>query len=416
MLSLFLLFFSKTAVYAKSIVNDPVKNEKGIYVLNSEKTDISLNTQNIYNETSDNGSFRFFIPTEFMSGAGAAGFTDAENNNDTLLMFTGDFMCLRGQQYSAEIKGGYNFSPSFAFVEPLFKSADFVCGNLETLISKSNPLTKNQNTVNGQPQCNGPEAYLSALKKAGVDAVVTANNHCCDWGKSGINETKQMLEKHKIPNVGTNSEGENNRYIIINVKGINIAVLSYSHIINQRGKMSAYDLETMVNCYDIVQVNKDIHDAKENGADFVAVYCHWGTENTEELNWFQKNDSKDIANAGADIIIGSHPHCLQRCEYIQTDDNRQVMCMYSMGNFVSSMAREINNDTIILCVKINKNPYNKRVLIKDISYIPCFVTSYNGKNNVIIPDLPEYNGNITNSTLTASLKRISRIFSNINYY
>ena len=96
-------------------------------------------------------------------------------------MFVGDLMCLKGQQYAAEVKGGYDFWPSYSYVAKQFKTADFVCGNLETLLSESNPITKIQvNAANGQPQCNGPKVYLDALRRAGIDMVVTANNHTCD--------------------------------------------------------------------------------------------------------------------------------------------------------------------------------------------------------------------------------------------
>lgn len=340
-------------------------------------------------------------------------------------MFTGDSMCLAGQQYSAEIKGGYDFYQSYKYVAGLFDKADLVCGNLETLISESNPITRVQKTINGQPQCNGPAEYLDAIKKAGYDVVVTANNHCCDWGPVGIEETKKHLDEYGIDNVGTNYRDTQVKYIIREVNGIKVAILSYTHLVNQRGKMTKTELSAMVNCYDAKTVKKDIMEARLAGADFVVVYCHWGSENTEEPAQYQKDDAFAVANAGADLIIGSHPHCLQRAEYIRTKDGREVLCMYSMGNFVSSMSRDINNDTIILCVDIEMKTYYQYpggpkaisvVNTKKAGYIPCRVTAVKGYNNVIYPVSPEINGGNTSYSLKEARSRIKKVIKSLKEY
>ena len=335
-------------------------------------------------------------------------------------MFTGDLMCLKGQQYDAARSGTYKFFPAFKYVEPIFGEADLVCGNLETLLSQSNPLTKNQVEENGQPQCNGPVAYLDGLKKAGLDVLVTANNHTCDWGAKGIKETKTHLDDYGFANVGTHynektAEKAGERFAIFDVKGINIAVLSYTHIINQRGKMSASEMKTMVHLFDRDVVKKDISDAKAAGAEFVAVYLHLGTENTEELTRTQIDDMNFTAEAGADLILGSHPHCLQKCTYIKTSDKRKVLCMYSMGNFVSSMARDINNDTIILRVEITKTrgKKNVKVSMSDAPYIPCRVTAKDNYSFVVVPTSSDMNGGYSSKTLKEAEKRIGKVMGGV---
>ncbi len=423
-LSLFFVFLLPSeSVYAKKKSEQIIRTEYfksddmvwktnvNTYTLDCMQACLKVNREIVNNQAAG-----MFLPKNSIAKKFAKCLVNNLISSKATLMFTGDLMCLRGQQYSAEIKGGYDFSPSFEFVAPLFKSADFVCCNLETLISKSNPTTKQQNYINGQPQCNGPVEYLDAIKNAGVNAVVTANNHCCDWGAVGITETKDRLSDYNIPNIGTNYEDTADRFLLFDVNNIKVAVLSYTHLVNQRSKMSAYELDTMVNCYDAKMVKKDIKAAKKAGAEFVVVYSHWGVENTEQLNYFQTNDSKDIAEFGADLIIGSHPHCLQKCEYITTSDGREVLCMYSMGNFVSSMAREINNDTIILNVNLKKNIFDNCVTVENISYIPCYVTSYKGRNNVIIPIQKELNGNLEMNSLKNSFNRITKILKNIDVY
>ena len=188
-------------------------------------------------------------------------------------------MCLRGQQYDASENKGFDFWPSYRFVAGIFKNADFVCGNLETLLSPSNPLTKDRKTDdNGTPLCNGPEELLRALRKAGYDMLVTANNHCCDYGTVGIEETKKALDRYLFANAGISypqpspvsstddndptttdnhpNEADNqpttaenhpntadnhpttaengqgrNPFCIFEVNGIRIAVLSYTHFV-----------------------------------------------------------------------------------------------------------------------------------------------------------------------------------------
>ncbi|MCR4720666.1 MAG: CapA family protein [Lachnospiraceae bacterium] len=345
---------------------------------------------------------------------------DDSDETTAVLMFAGDLMCLKGQQYDASGKKGFDFSPSFKYVTPLFKRADLVCGNLETLLSESNPLTMDQVYENNEPQCNGPVEYLKALKKAGIDMVATANNHTCDWGAVGITETKKHLDDFGLANIGTHynetdpkKAGE--RYAIFNVKGIRVAVLSYTHIINQRGKMIEAEMATMVHLFDRDTVKKDIGDARKDGAEFVVVYLHQGIENTENLTQSQIDDSEFVAEAGADLIIGSHPHCLQKCTYIKTSDGRKVLCMYSMGNFVSSMAREINNDTIILRVEIKKTTEKNgtKVEMSGASYIPCNVQARDGHSFVVFPTSKKLNGGVSSASLKNATKRIAGIMGGV---
>ena len=330
-------------------------------------------------------------------------------------------MCLKGQQFAAGVKSSYDFWPSYKYVAKVFEKADFVCGNLETLLSESNPITKNQvNAKNGQPQCNGPRIYLDAIREAGFDMLVTANNHTCDWGAVGITETKKHLEEYGFANTGTHyydtpADGPEDRFVIFDVNGINIAILSYTHIINQRGYLNADQMEKMVHTFDRDKAKEDIKAAKDKGADFVVVYCHWGIENTETLNSAQLNDSKFLAESGADLIIGSHPHCLQKCEYLDTKDGRKVLCMYSMGNFCSSMVRDINNDTIILKVTIEKRAEQtgSTTSMTDASYIPCHVMSKDNHSFVVVPVSEKLNGGYTSTVLDSAKKRIDKIMNGV---
>ncbi len=383
----------------------------GLCALKNSPSALSLNYIRYISKNRDPKQL-MILPEESTSPEPPAG---QEESSAAVCCFTGDIMCLRGQQYDASVKNGYNFWPSYRLVSNIFHEADFVCGNLETLLSPSNPLTKDRKTDdNGTPLCNGPVALLRALKKAGFDMFVTANNHCCDYGIEGIFETKENLDRYHFANTGTSypseQSGTNEDYCIFEVNGINIAVLSYTHLINRRADLSSEELTSMVNRYDPETVCRDIAGAKAAGAEFVVVYSHWGIENTEDLTEYQIKDSEDIAEAGADLIIGSHPHCLQSGRFIETSDARRVFCIYSMGNFCSSMERiPGNNDTIILRLELTREPGGS--IASECSYIPCRVMSYHSRSFVVVPVDPGLNGGFSDTRLKEADERITALIA-----
>ncbi|MCR5685088.1 MAG: CapA family protein [Lachnospiraceae bacterium] len=356
----------------------------------------------------------------------------ANGSSSVTLMFTGDLMCLKGQQYAALDGKKYDFTTSYQYVKKIFDEADLCVGNLESLISSSYPLTKDQvNAANGSPQCNGPVAYLRDLRRAGFDVLVTANNHCCDWGADGINETIDMLDRYRFCHTGTRKSDEDvPNYRIISVRGITVGIISTTHLVNQRGSLTSDEMSQMVNCYSEKSVASQIKAARKAGAEFIVVYAHWGIENTHDLVDYQKKDAAAIAEAGADLIIGSHPHCLQHSEELSTTDGRTVPVIYSMGNFVSSMAREINNDTIILKVKLKR--VQGKAHIESCTYIPCHVLSsgfvitpvsfadadvcsaFQAKKPLIIPGKNQFTPSSSQAqALAAAGKRIRAIFTDM---
>lgn len=318
-----------------------------------------------------------------------------EKENTAVLMFTGDLMCLGGQQNAAKTGQDFNFIPSFSYVKKILKSADLVVGNLETLISPSNPYTYQQKDKNGNPQCNAMPSYLDALLEAGFDAVVTANNHSLDHEEKGVIETIQNLEAKNIAHTGTYLEDSNQPILLFEVGGIRIALLSYTELINARNSLSKSQVEQLVSCYSKEKVIKDVKVAKKYGAEYIIAYNHWGTENTHDVTKQQRAHAQEMAEAGVDLILGSHPHCLQEVKYLTTKEGKTVLCVYSLGNFVSSMTREINNDTMILEVVLHK--YEDIVYTGTVGYYPLKVSyvSSLGKQ-VIVPMREDLNDNYKN--------------------
>lgn len=315
----------------------------------------------------------------------------------------GDLMCLGGQQRSAQTPdGGFDFTNSFSIIKEHLKNCDFAIANLETMISESYPITKDCTYgKTGSPHCNGPEEYLAAVKDAGFTALCGSNNHTVDCGKEGINETIQKLEQYGLLYTGmyqSTSPSETNaddrsehtvkdsipRYLILEKNGIKLGLVAFTELINLRDQFKKDDLEQVVNCYSKEFAKELISEAKEAGADYIIAYNHWGSENTHEVRSSQKTHAKELAEAGADLIIGTHSHCLQGTELIITSDGREVPCYYSLGNLVSSMQRQINNDTALVTITLQYTPDG--VVLTDTQIMPCHVFSkLNGKPHVIVP-------------------------------
>jgi hypothetical protein len=141
---------------------------------------------------------------------------------------------------------------------------------------------------------------------------------------------------------------------------------------------------------------------KAAGAEFTIFFMHWGTENTQEVTQDQRSIARAMADAGADLILGSHPHCVQPFEVLDTDHG-SVPVIYSLGNFVSSMARDINKDGVILKFVLQKDNATGKVTLGPMSYIPTMCTSRGDSRFVVLPaDAASAAGS---STLEASRER-----------
>lgn len=335
----------------------------------------------------------------------------AKDTNEALLMFTGDLMCQGRQQEAAKTEDGtYIFNDSFNMVKDIFSEADFVAGNLETLLSNTSPYMSEEKALGGMPHCNGPSTYLDALKYAGFDALVTSNNHITDNGERGILQTLDLLEEYKFANTGAFRNKEEQRFIIVDVNGIKIALMSYSEKFNGKDITLDEDVrETMINRYTKEAVEKDVKDAKAMGAEYIIAYNHWGVEYTNDYNEDQAKSAQDMADAGVDFIIGSHPHALQTSEVIKTKDNREVPVVYSLGNFVSHQYKPVTKDNFILTLNLKRDKDGK-VYLANEGYIPCYVfEEYNDTPYLVTPISKDFNGGIENVELSESYRRIKDV-------
>lgn len=294
------------------------------------------------------------------------------------LSAVGDIMFHDAQLESAydEENDTYHFIPVFEEVKPILSKADITIGNLETTLAGP------ERGFSGYPLFNSPDETIDAIKNAGFDILTTANNHSLDTGIDGLQRTIKVLREKGIDFVGTADNEDQSRVLIKDVDGIKLAFLAYTESTNGLGDQYSNDqLHRMLNVMEKENIMQDIEEAKSLDADLIITYMHWGTEYMEEPNEKQIEYAHMLAEAGVDIILGSHPHVIQPSEVIETDDH-ETFVVYSMGNFISNQRQETvgNNrteDGIIINFDITKNKQTNETFIENVEYVPTWVYKHN---------------------------------------
>ena len=229
-------------------------------------------------------------------------------------------------------------------VAPFLQQADLAIVNLETSVAEGGKPQEKTFTFRSRPET------LEGLKAAGVDMVALANNHVLDYGREGLEETLSYLARYEIQHAGAGLN-EKSAYApaIKEINGAKIAFLSFSMVVppgwqvgnDHPGVAVAYGLEKML---------RAVKNAKD-ATDFVLVYMHWGIERQSTPSNIQQEIGRELVNAGADLVIGSHPHVLQGIEFY-----RGVPIFYSLGNFVfTNRGLQTTEDTILLLIEADKN-------------------------------------------------------------
>ena len=336
-----------------------------------------------------------------------------DEDNEAVIMFAGDLMCRYDQQDDAFAKHGvYTFNETFDYVKPYLDKADFAVGNLEIVTSESASYMSFQKKIEGKPNDNAPSTFLGAVRYGGFDMVVNANNHICDAGLTGIYQTIGHMNEYGLIHTGVFEDSKETRYTIVDIDGIKVAFLAYATYYNNKNKhLKSAGQKIFLNTYSKSAVTRDVKAAKKAGAEYVFAYIHWGIEYDQKETKTQRNIAKNMANAGVDFIIGSHPHVLQKYDVIKTSKGKSVSVVYSMGNFVSDIKKTTPcKDSIILSVKLGRDAKGK-VKLKSKSYIPCTYMKKYAKN--INSVIPVTKGKRTTGTLTKrfgdSYKRIKKI-------
>jgi poly-gamma-glutamate capsule biosynthesis protein CapA/YwtB (metallophosphatase superfamily) len=232
------------------------------------------------------------------------------------MVFVGDIMLddLPGEAVARGV------DPFAEFAE-IFRSADITIGNLECVVATTGEPEDKPYTFRAHPRC------IPLLNRY-FTAVTIANNHSGDFGKLALVQQCELFEKAELPYFGG---GRNlpaaHKPLVIERKGIRVALLGYNEF--QPRRFEAGPMTAGIAWSVDERVVSDIKAAREQSkADLVIPFMHWGWEN-EPVNERQQQLARTMIDAGADIVVGAHPHVRQAIEYYHGK-----LIAYSLGNFV----------------------------------------------------------------------------------
>lgn len=268
--------------------------------------------------------------------------------------------------------GEYDFMHNFQDVKKYFEGYDLVMGNLElTFGGTDRPYAS-------FPCFNTPDSFLDAVKDAGFNLLTTANNHSMDTGKAGVIRTLDKLDEYGIEHFGTyRSQQERDTILYKDVNGIRFAFLSYTYGTNGIPVPEDY----LVNIIDDDVMVSDIREARKN-ADVVVVMPHMGNEYETYPRDIFVEWADMMFEAGADIVLASHPHVLQKMEYRTIDHGNGAhdgFIIYSLGNFISSQTTPPRNASIILHLTVEQIA-DEAPNVKEVSFVPIWTQFRNAEN------------------------------------
>jgi poly-gamma-glutamate capsule biosynthesis protein CapA/YwtB (metallophosphatase superfamily) len=262
-----------------------------------------------------------------------------------------------------EDSGKYDYSFCFSELKPCIQKADITTGNLEVTLAGE--------PYKGYPRFSSPDELVGALKDAGFDVLINANNHALDGGREGLERTIDVATQEGIIITGTfKSEADREiRYpLVVEKNNILLGILNYTYGTN--GLISSPP--NIVNYIDTLLIHNDIQKIKRVNPDFIIACMHWGNEYEPDGNNLQRSLARFLAKEGVNAIIGSHPHVVQPFEilYTSADSTDFIPVVYSLGNFISNQRERYRNGGIIFTLELIKT---RRTLPARFSYMPVWV-------------------------------------------
>lgn len=344
---------------------------------------------------------------------------------------------------SLDDKGNYNFDYIFENMGSFVSDADYAVVNLETCIAGE------EMGYSGFPRFNTPQTIIDAAKKCGFDMFLTASNHTYDMGTPAISHKIDCLNQAGVDYVGTSkSADEENNYTIVNVNGIKIGMFNWTkespasvkgnRLINgidvpedAIGLISTFNYKELKSFYQ--SVREDIKQMRAEGVDVITAYPHWGREYitksyinaaASEKTDREQRIAKKLCELGVDVIIGGHPHVVQPVEVIEAANGNRAVCIYSTGNFISSMTEnmgktshdEYTEDGVLFKYEVRKYD-DGSCEVSSVDALPLWVNRVwvDGKRHYTTLPLPDisacenipgkYNNSTENTGALQSYKR-----------
>ncbi|MDE7160687.1 MAG: CapA family protein [Muribaculaceae bacterium] len=290
------------------------------------------------------------------------------------LLFAGDAMQHQAQLDIALREGDgqrYDYSDCFSLIAPDITAADYAVVNLEV------PLGGGPH-YRGYPCFSAPDSFAEALRDAGFDMMLTANNHCLDSGDRAARRTLAALDSLGIDHIGTfHDAAQRERFVpfIKDIHGIRFAFLNYTYGTNGISPREGMEVALI----DRDRMAREIKLAREAGAEMVVVTVHWGIEYVLLENANQRDLANFLIDQGVDMIIGGHPHVIQPMHIVHNDKTgKDVLVVYSLGNFISNMKTADTRGGALVKVRVERDEKGEPV-IRHAAYDTFFAAKPEGK-------------------------------------
>ncbi|MGG0410782.1 CapA family protein [Peribacillus simplex] len=251
----------------------------------------------------------------------------SKSDQPLTMTMVGDVMMGR---YVEEVTEKHGYEYLFRYMKPYFDNSDYVSGNYEHTALKAE--VSNYKEADTPIRLNSNTSGVQAVKDAGFSVMSLANNHMMDYEEQGLLDTIdefKSTDMHYV-GVGSNTTEAKNSIDYADVNGVRVATLGFTDVYG-KDAVSKNDKAGLLNSNPdlLFELIGKARDAKQGNADLVVVNMHWGQEYSTSTTARQKDLAKAIIDAGADIIIGHHPHVLQ-----SFDVHEDGIIFYSLGNFI----------------------------------------------------------------------------------
>lgn len=264
------------------------------------------------------------------------------------ILSSGDYLIHKMILDSVRTGSGYDFDSIFTNVKDEITAADYAICNFEFTITETGNFSF-------YPHFKLPPETADALKNAGFDFLVTANNHSGDDREDGIYRTVKILRQKGFKTTGTFETPDEKKYSVVDVNGIKVGIVNYTFgTIDDQGLKALngnYALDANASqCINVFQNEKlpqlyseleqITADMKKDGAEAYIAYMHWGNEFQLQQTTTQQEIAQKLCDLGYNAIIGGHPHVIQPAAVLTGSNGNKTFCIYSTGNMVSNQRRE----------------------------------------------------------------------------
>lgn len=281
---------------------------------------------------------------------------------------------------SAQEGGRFDFGPVFEGLGNTLSGADLAIVTLETTTAGKDKGFGNYNTA--------PE-ILDALRETGVDLVALATEHALDKGYEGLDLTISELTTRGLAYAGVSPDGNKpGAATMLRVGGVQVAVLSCSYGLSGEGdEKTKGDSRGVLALIDMQQLSQNIMNARLAGANVVVVLPHWGTKNKTDTPVNVRRQAVQMAEAGADIILGTHPNVAQgteRLRVMRSDglEHETVVC-YSLGSLLTDARTKENTAGMAAHVSITYDPVTRRTTLGDMYCTPVYIARERRENTAV---------------------------------